>query len=586
MPSHPRKRLLTLMPLAYTLWAALLSAGANAQPKPPAIADLVLVGGRLVTMDDQRPQATALAVCADRIVAVGDDASVRRRIGKGTRVIDLAGKLAVPGFIEGHAHFLGLGESKRVLDLSQAKSWDEVVRLVAESAAKTAPGQWIVGRGWHQAKWDHVPADNVEGYPHHAALSRVTPDHPVIVIHASGHMCLANAKAMQLAGVDRSTSAPAGGVILRDPAGNPSGAFREAAAGLISRARQRDSSRRTAQQVQQDRDEVVRLAAAECLAHGITTFHDAGESFSAIDHLRRLAEAGQLPVRLWVMVGESPAALAQRLPQYRLIGCGNRHLTVRAIKAFMDGALGTHGAWLLAPYEDLHGSSGLSVVSPDAIRRIAQLAMHHDFQLCVHAIGDRANREVLSVFAQVFGEHPGRRDLRWRIEHAQHLSPEDIPRFARLGVTASMQGIHCTSDAPFVVPRLGTQRAREGAYAWRSLIDAGTLCINGTDSPVEAVDPIACFYASVTRKGRDGTAFFPEQRMTRQEALRSYTLNAAYAAFEEDVKGSLTPGKLADITILSTDIMTCPEEDIRRAQVVSTIVGGKVLFHRDPDRKP
>jgi predicted amidohydrolase YtcJ len=288
-----------------------------------------------------------------------------------------------------------------------------------------------------------------------------------------------------------------------------------------------------------------------------------------------------LPLRLWVMVRQSPGVLAQRLPQYRIVGMGNHHLTVRAVKAFMDGALGTHGAWLLAPYDDLPGGVGMSAASPDAIRRIARLAMQHDFQFCVHAIGDRANREVLDIYAEAFREHPERTDRRWRIEHAQHLSPEDIPRFARLGVIASMQAIHCTSDAPFVVHRLGIRRAREGAYAWRSLLDAGAVLANGTDTPVEAVNPIACFHAGVTRKDRAGKAFFPEQRMTRHEALRSYTLHAAYAAFEDHLKGSLTPGKLADVAVLSADIMSCPEEDICRAQAVLTIVGGKVLYQRN-----
>jgi predicted amidohydrolase YtcJ len=569
-----------VVPVVCTLWATLLPASGSAQTTRQATADLVFLGGKIVTVDDQRPQASALAVCGDRIAAVGNDAAVRRWVGKSTRIVELAGKLALPGFIEGHGHFVGLGESKRVLDLTRVRNWNEIVGLVQESARKTGPGNWLVGRGWHQAKWDHVPEDNVEGYPSHGDLSRVTPDHPVILTHASGHMCLANAKAMQLAGVDRNTPDPPGGTILRDRAGNPSGVFREAATGLISRARDRDQGRRTAEQIQRERDEAIRLAADECLANGVTTFHDAGESFATIDHLRRLAEHGQLPVRLWVMVGESPAAMADRLAQYRIVGLGNHHLTVRAVKSFMDGALGTHGAWLLAPYADLPGSAGLSVASPDAIRRVARLAMRYDFQLCVHAIGDRANREVLDVFTQVFKEHPERTDLRWRIEHAQHLSPEDIPRFARLGVIASMQGIHCTSDAPFVIQRLGPRRAREGAYAWRSLLDSGAVLVNGTDAPVEAVSPIQCFYASVTRKDRNAAAFFPEQRMTRPEALRTYTLNASYAAFEEHLKGSLTPGKLADITVLSADIMSCPEEDICRAQVVWTIVGGKVLFPR------
>jgi predicted amidohydrolase YtcJ len=280
------------------------------------------------------------------------------------------------------------------------------------------------------------------------------------------------------------------------------------------------------------------------------------------------------------MVNEDNQALARHMRDYRISGVGQDRLTVRAVKRLLDGALGTHGAWLLEPYDDLPESTGLNTLSLASLRRTAELCLQQDWQLCVHAIGDRANRETLNVFAEAFQSQPGRQDRRWRVEHAQHLDPADIPRFQQLGVIASMQGVHCTSDAPYVVRRLGRRRAAQGAYVWRSLLDSGAVLVNGTDTPVERVDPLACFYSSVTRKQRNGEAFFPEQRMRRDEALHSYTLAAAYAAFEEDQKGSLSPGKLADMVVLSRDILTAPEEEITETEVLYTIVGGDILYQQ------
>jgi predicted amidohydrolase YtcJ len=566
----------TVLSAAAVILLTLPCRAAHCQPP----ADLVLLGGKIVTLDPQSPVVEALAASEGRIVAVGSDAEVQPRIGDSTRVIQLHGKLALPGFIDSHGHFVSLGRSKRILDLTRARDYDDIVRLVKATAAKTPAGRWIEGRGWHQDKWGQPPEPCVEGYPTHDQLSRATPAHPVLLTHASGHMCLANAKAMELAGVDERTKDPPGGEVLRDSSGKPTGVFREAAGGPVHAAKQRAQAHRTAGQVLEELDDAVRLAGEECLAHGVTSFQDAGSSLATIDRLRELARSGRLNVRLWVMIGEPNSALAARLPQYRIIGDGDCHLTVRGIKRFMDGALGTHGAWFLEPYEDLPDSIGVNTTPPEAIRKTAQLAIEHDFQLCVHAIGDRANRLTLDVFEDVFRANPAKTGLRWRIEHAQHLHPSDVPRFAKLGVIASMQGVHCTSDAAFALKRLGPERAREGAYVWRKLLDADAVVSNGTDAPVERVDPIACFYASVTRKPAGAEAFFPEQRMTRQEALRSYTIDAAYAAFEEHIKGSLTPGKLADIVVLSHDILTVPEEEILKARVLYTIVGGKVLYER------
>ncbi len=533
-------------------------------------ADLVLVGGRIITLDESLPAAEAIACREGRIAAVGSREDISACIGPKTQVVDITGKTAFPGFIEGHAHFLELGESKMVLDLAKVANWEELVDRVRRAAAARPAGQWILGRGWHQAHWKPLVEPNVEGYPIHTALSEAVPSHPVLLTHGTGHMSLANAKAMELAGIGPDTKAPAGGEILRDSAGQPTGVFREAAQGLLYRVA--DQALATDEEI----EKAIRLAGEECLCHGITSFHDAGASLKEIDRYRRLAEEGRLPVRLWVMISAGNGELARRLPEYRIIGAGDHFLTVRAIKRFMDGALGAHGAWLLEPYNDLPGSRGLQLNSLEILGETARLAAEHDMQLCTHAIGDRANREILNLYEQMFAAYPHETSRRWRIEHAQHLDPADQGRFSKLAVVAAMQGNHCTSDGVFVVDRLGEKRSREGAYAWRRLLDAGATVVNGTDAPVEDVNPVGSFYASVTRRLADGTAFFPEQCMTRQEALRSYTIDAAWAAFEEDLKGTLTAGKLADIVVLSQDLLSCPEDEILSTRVEYTIVGGKI----------
>ena len=544
----------------------------GAAAAPAQVADLVLRGGKIVTVDDDVPQAEAIAVAGDTILAVGGDDYIGAFIGPQTRVIDLEGQLAIPGFIESHAHFASMGEARSRLNLTTATSWEEIVAMVARAVGEAEPGQWISGRGWHQEKWAETPAGSVEGVPLHHSLSAVSPDNPVALRHASGHSLFVNARAMELAGIDAESASPAGGEIVKDAQGTPTGLLLETAQDLVTPAETESDSA------------VVRsllLAAQECLAKGITTFHDASSSFETIDLLKRLADDGELGVRLWVMLDESNDRLEERLAEYRIIGAGDNHLTVRAIKRFVDGALGSRGAWLLEPYADMPGDTGLNTYPLEKLQRTARLALKHGFQLCAHAIGDRANRETLDVFAEAFAASPPGRSLRWRVEHTQHLHPDDIPRFAELGVIAAMQAVHCTSDGPWVPSRLGERRSQEGAYVWRSLIDAGAMVVNGTDAPVEDVDPIANFYASVTRKMNNGTAFYPEQRMTRREALRSYTINGAYAAFEEDIKGSLTPGKLADITVLSRDITTIPESEILDTEVVYTIVDGEVRYDRD-----
>jgi len=452
--------------------------------------------------------------------------------------------------------------------------------MVADAVQSASPDQWIEGRGWHQEKWNEVPPGSVEGVPTHTTLSAVSNNNPVVLGHASGHAAFANAYALELAGINNQTPDPPGGTIVRDADGSATGLLRENADGLVYRVVEKEKAQLSEAEKWNEFSHQVELAGEEALSKGVTTFHDAGASFATIDGFKQLADEGRLPVRLYVMVrSESNVSMDDALPSYRMIGYGGNHLTVRSIKRQIDGALGSHGAWLLEPYEDMPSSTGLWVEEPDDIETTAQLAAKHGFQLNTHAIGDRANREVLDIYERTFPEGAGGQ-MRWRIEHAQHVHPDDVRRFADLGVIASMQGAHATSDAPWVYARLGVKRAESGAYLWRSLIEAGVMVTNGTDTPVEDVSPISSLYSSVVRQDRDGNEFFPGQRMTRLEALQSYTINNAYAAFEEDIKGSITVGKLADITVLDRDIMTVPEAEIARAQVDMTIVGGEIRFER------
>ena len=568
---------------ARLLWLPLLGflQGCETAPAASESADLVLLGGRVVTMDEALPEAEAVAVRGDRIVAVGTRAEISPLIGEATEVVDLAGRLVVPGFVESHGHFLGLGNSRMILDLTTATSWEEIVAMVRDAAADTPPGTWIQGRGWHQEKWTTPPARLVDGVPLHHELSAVSPDHPVLLTHASGHAAFANARALELGGIGPTTPDPEGGTIVRDASGEPTGLLRETAQRLVGAAVS-GAAEVTAGERMAELRRQVELAGEEALAHGVTSFHDAGASFEDIDGFKALADEGALPVRLYVMVRrESNAEMAEKLASYRMVGYADHFLTVRAIKRQIDGALGSHGAWLLDPYEDLSETTGLVLETVEDIEETARLALQHGYQVNTHAIGDRANREVLDIYQRTFEAAGASGDtLRWRIEHAQHLHPDDVARFKELGVVAAMQAVHGTSDGPWVPERVGEERARTGAYLWRSLLDAGVVIANGTDVPVERIDPIANFYSSVTRRMAHGEAFYPEQRMTREEALRSYTSAGAFAAFQEDVLGSITPGKLADLVVLSADILTVPEEEIRDARVDLTVLAGEVRYRR------
>ncbi len=483
-------------------------------------ADLVLLNGNIITVEDTLPSAEALAIKNDTISAIGLTADVKKLVGEKTKVIDLKGKTAIPGLIESHAHFKGVGESKLLIDLSGAKNWDEIVMKVSRIADNLNDGDWIIGRGWHQEKWDPSPHPSVEGYPLHNNLSEAVPNNPVILRHASGHAVFANKVAMELAGIDTSTENPAGGVIVRDTSGIAIGVFLENAENLITKKYEEFLSGRSDDEIKKENTRAYLLASRECLKNGITTFHDAGTSFEEVDLLKELADEDTLGVRLYCMLYENNKTLRKNIQDYRIVGYGKNHLTVRAIKKYIDGALGSRGAWFMDPYADDTSSYGKNVITVDELKETAEIAYETDFQLCTHAIGDRANNVVLNVYEE-FYNGTNSDSLRWRIEHAQHIALEDIARFGNLGIIAAMQGIHATSDAVFVEKRLGRERAKRGAYVWRKLIDSGAIIAAGTDAPVERIDPISNYYAMVTRKDSGRNRFFPRTKNDKDGSSKS-----------------------------------------------------------------
>ena len=543
-------------------------------------ANLVILNGNILTMDNQNSKFEALADSADTIMSLGNSDQIKAYISDSTKVLDLKGKTVIPGFIESHAHLIGTGRAQINLNLRDAKNWDEVVYLVALAAENRRRGEWIIGRGWHQEKWDPLPMQNIEGYPFHKKLSEATPDNPVMLSHASGHAVFANNYAMDLANITPETPDPRGGKIIRDSDGKPIGVFMEEAELLISKEYDKYVENMSYIEQVKNKERAIELAVEECLKNGITTFHDAGASFKDIKVIRKMVDEKRIKIRLYEMLLEDIENLKDSIRDYQAVGHGNNLLTVRSIKLYMDGALGSRGAWLLSPYSDETDQSGLNVTSLSKIRKTAELAAENDFQICTHAIGDKANRITLDIYENIFEKFNSHDNFRRRVEHAQHISKRDIPRFAELGVIASMQSVHCISDAPFVEKRLGKGRAEIGAYVWGSLMDVGTIICNGTDSPVEDIDPIKNYYAAVTRKTSDGS-FYPGQKLDRLSALKTFTINGAYAAFEEDIKGSLEIGKLADITVLSKDIISVPDSEIMNTEVLFTIVGGKVLYEKN-----
>ncbi|MEM9325635.1 MAG: amidohydrolase [Bacteroidota bacterium] len=538
-------------------------------------ADLVLINTRIYTVDANSHLAEAVAIKDGKIMVVGSNSEISGYIGEDTRQMDLEGKVVYPGFIEGHAHIMGVGQNLINVDLREVKSYSELVDAVAERAAETPEGEWIVGRGWHQDKWTSSPESIVNGFPTHDALSEAVPDHPVWLKHASGHAGLANAKAMEMAAIDASTPDPDGGEIFKGLSGQPTGIFNETAQGSITGVIPAETKER--------RQRVFSLALEACRQHGLTGFHQAGSGPLDIEVFKEFKEAGDLSLRLHVMLsGRNEGLLQEYFESGPVIDTVDQLLNIRAVKLYSDGALGSRGAWLLEEYSDAPGVFGHNVTPMERIEDVTMRAAEAGFQVCTHAIGDRGNREVLDIYQRAMEAFPSiRDDHRFRIEHAQHISGRDIPRFAELGVIPAMQAIHMSSDRPWAIKRLGVRRIREGAYVWQKLLQSGAPIVNGTDAPVEPINPLASLYASVSRRTLGGTpegGYEPDQKMTREEALRSYTIDAAYGAFQEDVTGSIEAGKLADFTVLDRDIMVIEEDEILEAQVLMTIVGGEIVF--------
>lgn len=555
IPSAVRSALLALVATAATLRAQ--------TPIPKA--DVVVVNARVYTVDDAHPSASAFAVRNRRIVFVGSDRETRYFAGPKTRVIDAGGRTVIPGMVDAHAHLLGLGTSLRNVKLAGSKTYDEVIARVQARAKTAKPGEWIQGRGWDQNLWPD------KKFPTHDALTRAIPDHPVVLTRIDGHAVLANAMAMKAAGVTAATRDPDGGRIERESGGAPAGVFIDNAMGLIRRAIPDDTREET-------RDEIL-AAIAEANKWGLIGIHDAGASQRTIDIYESLAREGRYNLRNYVMVSGDSADVRHYFGVGPRSALYDGHLWVRSIKLYADGALGSRGAALLAPYSDDHANSGLLVTPPAEIQRIATAALRRGFQVGVHAIGDRGNRVVLDAYDAALKAVPVA-DHRFRVEHAQVVSLPDIPRFAKMGVIPSMQASHQTSDMRWAETRVGPERIK-GAYAWRSLLTTGVVIPNGSDFPVEEVNPLISFHSAVSRQDASNwppEGWYPEQRMTREEALRAMTIWPAYAGFQEKLMGSITPGKYADFVILDRDIMTIPVTEILQTKVMSTWIGGKEVF--------
>jgi predicted amidohydrolase YtcJ len=537
-----------------------------AAPAAPAerAADLLLTGGVVITLDAAHPRATALAVRDGRIVAVGDDAQMKPFVGPTTKRVDLKGRAVVPGLTDAHVHVESLGASLENLDLVGATTLDEACRRVGARARTLRPGEWLLGRGWDQNDWPG------QQFPTAADLDRVSSGHPVYLTRIDGHAGWASSKALTLAGIDAKTPDPPGGRLIRDAAGAPTGVLVDGAQALVT------SKIPEAPRVVRKRRLTAGLQA--CARAGLTEVHDAGVGLDAVGLYKELLREKGLPVRVYVMLrgpGEFLAKAATLKPE---VGLGDGLLTIRAIKVVADGALGSRGALLLAPYADEPGTKGLLTVDEAEFRRLLPRAIAQGFQVNTHAIGDGANRFVLDAYERAFGGYDGSR-YRFRIEHAQVLAASDVPRFKSLGVIPSMQPTHCTSDMYWAEARLGPERVK-GAYLWKTFLAQGVPIAGGSDAPVEKIAVIPGLYAAVTRqdaKGWPPGGWHPEERVTAEEALAMFSKHAAFAAFEEHDRGEIAVGRRADLTVLSRDVTSIPPADILSTTVALTVVGGRIV---------
>ena len=533
----------------------------------PGDASMILLNGVIYTLDGRKPVVSALAIRGDRILAAGSDEEIRSAF-RSERTIDLGGKPVYPGFIDSHAHLESLGAALMNLDLSGCTSEEEAAARVGAAVRDTVGGGWIRGRGWDQNLWSG------QGFPSRASLDRVSPSVPVFLTRVDGHAVWVNTKALEIAGLDEKTPDPPGGKILRDRSGRPTGVFIDNALELVQAVIPPPSHG--------ERTEAVKRAVRECLSCGLTEVHDMGVDSEGVAIYRDLIASGSFPFRVYVAVaGSSPAFWSSVRKSGPLKDAFEGKLSVRAVKFYADGALGSRGAALIEPYADDPGNRGLTLTSRAELLEAAGEALDAGFQICTHAIGDRANAFVLDVYDEALTSRGAKeRDVRFRVEHAQVLAPHEIPGFKALGILPGMQASHCTSDMPWAERRLGPERIK-GAYAWRSLIRAGSIIPGGSDFPVESPNPLRGFYAAVTRQDREGNppeGWNPGEKMTREEALRSYTLWGAYAGFQEKEKGSLEAGKWADLVVLTDDIMKIEPRAILSTRVVTTIVAGEVVY--------
>ncbi len=554
--------------ISRTILFAGMASVALAQGAAP-VADLIVTNARIYTSDDTRPVVEAVAVAGGKVLFAGNAAGAMALKGAATRVLDVGGRTVIPGMIDAHGHVAGLGDALHIVDLTGTTTYDEVVARVAERAKKTPKGQWVLGRGWDQNDWGDTR------FPTHDKMTAAVPDHPVYIVRVDGHAGLANLKALQAAGVTAATQDPSGGHIERNADGSPSGVFVDNAQGLVRRAIPR-----------QTRDDVklaITDAVREAQRWGLTGVHDAGASATALDVYEELAKSGQMKFRLYAMISDDAPTVDAWFKRGPLTDAYNGSLWVRSIKLYSDGALGSRGAALLEPYSDDAKNIGLLVSAPAHIQDVATRALKAGFQINTHAIGDRGNRLVLDAYEAALKAVPTA-DHRFRVEHAQILNFDDVPRFAHLGVIPSMQASHQTSDMYWAAARLGAQRLL-GAYAWRSLLNTGVVVPNGSDFPVEQVNPLISFHSAVSRQdARDWPpgGWYPAERMTREEALKSITIWAAYSGFQEKVLGSLTPGKYADFVVLDQDIMRVPPELLLNTRVLQTWVGGTKVYEAAP----
>ena len=532
----------------------------------PQKVTLIVINGTVYTENEKQPAAEAIAIDKDRIVGVGSTKQIASSF-IADRVIDLKGKFVYPGFIDSHAHLEGLGAALANLNLNGANSVGEIAVRVAEAVGRTPAGRWIRGRGWDQNRWAS------KAFPTHESLDTVVPEIPTYLVRVDGHAVWVNRKVLEIAGITRDTPDPPGGKIVRNRRGEPTGVF-------VDNAIERVYSVLPSP-TEEERREVIEKAIQECLRNGLTEVHDMGVDLGGLRIYKGLISARRFPFRVYAAIdgtGETWEHYLKTGPEKD--GYEGR-LSVRALKLYADGALGSRGAALIEPYADDPNNRGLTVTSSDSLKKAVFESLDKGFQVCVHAIGDRANDIVLNVYESAFNSrHIGGLAVRFRVEHAQVVDPDDIPRFGALGVIPSMQPTHCTSDMYWAEARLGPKRIL-GAYAWRSFLNSRSIIPGGSDFPVESPNPIWGFYAAITRQDRTGwptDGWHTEQKMTREEALKSYTSWGAYAAFQEDVKGSIVPGKWADLTILSKDIMNGEPGEILNTVVEMTVVAGEVVY--------